>query len=474
MLKFLLLGFVLICAPLFMALFLQNAGLKDLAAQSSASVQTSSEVARLAPLFYLQAGDLERYGQRYTLTEIRALLDQYDHARQQFHATCIELQKLLPEQNESLSQIHQDEEVLYERLHQISEDDGVKAQEALIDDLGKFVKKTRAMQEVADNFVLASVNQLLDSAEKAQKKWQFLLYVSLLIAVILSIFLSIMISRPVLALDRAIRQLGGADFSQRIHVRGTEDFRYLGERLEWLRARLQMLEDQKNLFLRNMSHELKTPLTSIREGSELLRDGVCGNLKQEQQEIVEIVHENTLALQKMIENLLDYHQVQSQGSKLDKVAAGDLSELVKKVAEEHRLIAQRRGVSFDLSLFPVKMTFDERKTASILDNLISNAIKFSPNAGKIKITLTLVSEGVRIDVMDEGPGIPKEDREKVFESFYQGAQPEDGVPIKGSGLGLAIAREYALAHQGSIEAGDRHDGIKGARFTLWLPKNTVI
>ena len=97
-------------------------------------------------------------------------------------------------------------------------------------------------------------------------------------------------------------------------MNGPQDLRYLGQRLEWLRSRLSDLEEQQNRFLRHVSHELKTPLTAVREGAELLRDNVGGKLSPEQREIVRIVRENTLSLQKLIEDLLKYHQTRGDGA----------------------------------------------------------------------------------------------------------------------------------------------------------------
>ena len=120
-----------------------------------------------------------------------------------------------------------------------------------------------------------------------------------------------LIARPIRQLDQAIRQMGTADFTHAIEVNGPQDLRYLGQRLEWLRSRLHELEEQQNRFLRHVSHELKTPLTAVREGAELLRDRVGRRPSPGQWDIVRIVRENTLQLQKLIEDLLTYHQTRA-------------------------------------------------------------------------------------------------------------------------------------------------------------------
>jgi len=215
-----------------------------------------------------------------------------------------------------------------------------------------------------------------------------------------------------------------------------------------------------------VSHELKTPLTAVREGAELLRDNIGGRLAPEQQEIVRIVRENTLSLQRLIEDLLKYHQTGGmEPATLGPVA---LPEVIRRVVKEQKLAALARIITVDVKLSPVIIVGETEKIRTVIDNLVSNAIKYSPRAGQIEITLAPHSGLAVLDVVDQGPGIAPADRERVFESFYTGKPPADGK-VKGSGLGLAIAREYALAHGGRIEVLDRADGQRGTLFRLSLP-----
>jgi len=260
--------------------------------------------------------------------------------------------------------------------------------------------------------------------------------------------------------------MGSADFTHAIEVDGPQDMRYLGQRLEWLRSRLHELEEQQNRFLRHVSHELKTPLTAVREGAELLRDRVGGELSPEQREIVRIVRENTLSLQKLIEDLLNYHQTRSiEPQTLGPVA---LADVVRRVVREHKLAAFARLINVETKLVPSMIVGDGEKVRAIVDNLLSNAIKYSPRSGTIAIELRPEGDQAVLDVIDGGPGISAADRPHIFESFYQGKTAPHGR-IKGSGLGLAIANEYTLAHGGRIELIDRTDGRRGAHFRLYLP-----
>jgi len=260
--------------------------------------------------------------------------------------------------------------------------------------------------------------------------------------------------------------MGTADFTHAVEVNGPQDMRYLGQRLEWLRTPLREPEKQQTRFLRHVSHELKTPLTAVREGAELLRDRIGGELSPEQREIVRIVRQNTLQLQKLIEDLLSYHQTRSaEPQTLGPVL---LNDVIRRVMREHKLAALARLITFDAKLRPAAVIGDAEKIRAIVDNLLSNAVKYSPRSGLVAITLDIDGGFAVLDVIDEGPGVDREDRPRIFESFYQGKSAPEGR-IKGSGLGLAIAREYALAHGGWIELLDRGDGKPGAHFRLWLP-----
>ncbi|HVH17395.1 MAG TPA: HAMP domain-containing sensor histidine kinase [Myxococcota bacterium] len=311
-----------------------------------------------------------------------------------------------------------------------------------------------------------AIERLQDTATRARETWLWLALATAAIAVALAIFFAVLISRPIRQLDLAIRQMGTADFTHAIVVNGPQDLRYVGQRLEWLRTRLRDLEEQQTRFLRHVSHELKTPLTAVREGAELLRDEVGGKLTREQQDIVRIVRENTLSLQKLIEDLLRWHQTRV----VEPATVGpvELGEVVRRVVREQKLAALARMIAFESQLEPAVVTGDGERLRTIVDNLVSNAIKYSPRSGTIHATLRARDGLAVLEVADEGSGVPVAERERVFDSFFQGMPPAEGR-VKGSGLGLAIAREYALAHGGSVEVVDRWDGARGACFRLSLP-----
>jgi two-component system sensor histidine kinase GlrK len=467
--KFIVLGFILVSVPLIFALYKLNMALNELTLQSRESVVNSVITARLSRQFLEQAGTLERLARQYTILEDRAVLDDYVQVREMLAETRGQLIQLDPKNNDnkSLRGAMEEEENLFQLLQKYKSSKSNKEDdEKIAEGYRAFVANSQAVQQAAYSTAMSSVDQLRETADAGRRHWQIWLWTAVIIAILLAVFFTLLIARPIQQIDQAIRQLGAADFSKEIEVHGPSDLRYLGQRLEWLRARLQTLEEQQTKFLRNLSHELKTPLTAVREGTELLRDGVGGNLKEEQREILHIVRENTLSLQRMIEDLLQYHQ--SRVMEPNVLLPVDLADIIRHVVRDHRLAAWGRLISFEEKLLPLLVTGDAKKITTIVDNLVSNAIKYSPRLGKIRLVVSADKGGARLEVIDEGPGIPEHERERVFESFFQGAPPSEDR-IKGSGLGLTIAREYALAHGGRIVVKSRNDGHNGARLVLWLP-----
>jgi two-component system sensor histidine kinase GlrK len=268
--------------------------------------------------------------------------------------------------------------------------------------------------------------------------------------------------------DRAIRELGKGDFSHSIAVSGPADIETLGRQLEWLRLRLAESSEEKNKFLRHMSHELKTPLANIREGTELLLDGSVGSLERQQQEVAGILRENSVKLQRLIENLLTFSAWQAKTASLE-LTQFDLKPLVFATLSQHRLVISSREIKLDLDIAAIAVRADEGKLRLVLENLISNAIKFTPSKGKIAIQADIQGNELVIEVADSGPGIAPEDQGRIFEAFYQGRRLQGG-PVGGTGIGLSVVHECVQAHGGSIELKpDSESRCGGAHFVVRLP-----
>jgi len=293
--------------------------------------------------------------------------------------------------------------------------------------------------------------------------WQSALLLPLTLIAILVVTLAI--GRPLGHIDRAISELGAGNYSHPIAVSGPTDLERLGRQLEWLRGRLLDHAQERSRFLRHMSHELKTPLANIREGTELLVDGAVGELDGNQREVAGILRENSLKLQRMIENLLSFSAWQTTSVGLEPTEFR-LRPLVKQVLENQQLTLLSQRARLDVKIEDVTLVADRGKLRLILDNLLSNAIKYSPKGGTIYLAARTSSDQLVLDVADSGPGIPPDERGHIFDAFYTGRAAK-GISVKGTGIGLSVVLEFVSAHGGTVQIIDGE--FPGAHFRITMP-----
>ena len=464
-LQLILMGFVLVSLPLFFA-FLNAALYVDrLANQSQKAVYQAVQATQGSRILVEQLTQMERTVRQFIILGDQSLLEDYAKSHQNFRETVMELARLPldDEQRKELDEMVEREQKLFVSLQKNPLGPGnsksMVLEYVLLSDLAQ------AILAQSNLLIDREVNVLQQTASDAQRilLWQVL--ASVPIAVLLAVGFTILIARPIRQLDSAIRRLGSEQFSSAIEVRGPQDLENLGQRLDWLRTRLIELEQQKTRFLRHVSHELKTPLTVIREGSELLSDEVGGKLTEQQREIADILRSNSIQLQTLIEGLLSYHTSKFRNTALD-LKPVNLKTIIDKVVADQKLALVAKGLELKTCCCETAILGDEGKLIVTVDNLLSNAIKFSPEGGAIEIRLERDDKVLLLDVIDNGPGITEEDKSRVFDEFFQGKQAP-GNHIRGTGLGLAITREHVVAHGGSIEILDDVSG--GAHFRITLP-----
>lgn len=290
---------------------------------------------------------------------------------------------------------------------------------------------------------------LQDKLETSRKHLAQQVGWAIALAVAMALAFGIWFTRPLKRLENAIVGLGENRLDQVIAIHGPADLALVGERLNWLRLRLSELDADKSRFLRHISHELKTPLASLREGVSLLEDGVAGPLSHDQREIAQILKHNTGVLQSQIEDLLRFNTAAFEARQLHRQTT-DLLQLIEDQVDAQRLQWRARELTVNVTGESVKMEVDPEKIGTALANLLSNAIRYSPLKGTIELSLGQQPGLVHIDIQDQGIGVAPVDRERIFEPFYRGErQPRDGV--RGSGIGLSIVHEYIAAHGGRIE-----------------------
>ena len=463
--KLILAGFTLVTLPLIFALIYSAISIDRLAGQSKATVYQAEQIVRGSRVLVDEVASMERSVRLSLILGDASLLQGYFQAHTNFKNTLDSLSalSLSAVQKQLLDDLHSSESKTYQSV-EIAR----SSPEALSHNVGDFAP----LLDAARNFLTQGftpieheVNAMQQMADQTRQIVVFQLFALIPLAILLAFGFSVLIVRPIRQIDDAIRHMGQGELSKQVIVDGPQDLKSLGDRLDWMRQRLLELEEQKTRFLQHISHELKTPLTSIREGADLLAEGVVGKLSAKQLHVTKILQSNSVQLQKRIEDILDYSALQTEKS----ILVGNrvkLRRILDTVLQDQRLAIMNKALQINLDCPELMVECDEQKIRIIVDNLLSNAIKFSPPSAPIDICASLVNNHIYLDVIDTGPGVDPIDKSYIFDAFYQGKRAPLSH-IKGTGLGLSIAREYALEHGGSIELVEQEN--EGAHFRVILP-----
>jgi len=230
--------------------------------------------------------------------------------------------------------------------------------------------------------------------------------------------------------------------------------------------RLRELDRLKDEFIALVSHELRTPLTSIRGYTELLLDGEAGELTDDQRQFLGVVERNSHRLLHLVGDLLFLAQVEAGKLVLD-VGALDLGSVASESVETARPQAEAKGITLTLATGPVPLIAGDRaRIAQLLDNLVSNAIKFTPEAGRVDVRVRALRNQAILEVRDSGMGIPAGEQEFLFQRFFRTSTAAEQA-IQGTGLGLAISKAIVDAHAGRITVASEEGS--GTTFRVALP-----
>ncbi len=491
-LNLILIGFVFVSLPLVVALVVAGTYVDRLVKQSQQAVQQTAQVTSGSRMLVEQVTTMERSARQFLVLDDETMFGVYANTHQDFLLTAAKLSQLPFDQvlKAKLNELEAKAQDLFAMLS-IHVGDKTQSKTEAVMEFVTLSEMAQVFFTESSRLVDREVEILQETAGTAQRTL-FWLGIALvpLVGGLIGVF-AMLITRPINRIDQAIRQLGNAEFSTAIAVTGPRDLEYLGERLDWLRLRLLELEEEKSKFLRNISHDLKTPLAAIREGSELLVDEVVGKLTDDQREIARILRQNGIQLQTMIEGLLNFNIASARSAQLQ-FSQVKLHELIDKVVEDHRPALMAKNIRLDKECAEVAIAGDKERLRMIIDNLLSNAVNYTPQQGTITIRLRKMENACRkckvgrphegavkvggggganvavLDIADSGPGINPGEQHKVFETFYRGSIPHDGY-VKGTGLGLSIAKEYVMAHGGSIELVEEGKFAGGAHFRVTLP-----
>ncbi|HPH97696.1 MAG TPA: ATP-binding protein [Anaerolineaceae bacterium] len=279
------------------------------------------------------------------------------------------------------------------------------------------------------------------------------------LGLILALVLATTLARPIQQLTRAASAMAKGDLTQRVQVKGGDELAQLGNAFNSMAEALQRAERNRRDMTADIAHELRTPLAVQRAQLEALEDGIYPLTVENLQSLQ--VQNRTL--ERLVNDLRTLAMAEAGELRLDETP-GRLGNVAAKTLESFRSQAESRHIllSWNSLEEEPEVLMDPIRIEQIFNNLLSNALRHTPDDGTISMAVIRDDHGVSVTVHDSGPGISADDLPRVFERFYRGTREESS-----SGLGLAIARQLALAHGGRLEAANHPQG--GAVFTLWLP-----
>lgn len=464
-------SFVIVTLPLVFAIIYTVLAVANYTEQSQQTLFQTVNATESSRIILERLISMERSIRQFQVLEEPELFNSYQKHRNKFidileSLRLTELDQLLAKQLEAL---RQNENQLYQGILVKAKNNQIELEKTDLMAFDPLTKQARTLIAQGEKKLNTEAAILSKIAKQVRNNLVYSALASIPLALLLGLIFVHLLTRPIKKIGQAIRNLGNVGFEQAIVIDGPEDLRELGQYLEWLRQKLNRLEYEKQQFIRNISHELKTPLATLKEGTDLLSENVVGELNTEQQDIIQLMKMGNITINDMVENLLEYQRALSTQVDLN-FSPFELVALIDKIINEYQLPLRSKKINLKSNLNTTHIVADYDKLKIIISNLFSNALKFSPPNGTIGLSLHSHNNVIQLIIEDQGPGIPKDIQHLIFKDFYQGSSPV-AWKIKGSGLGLALVNYYLDAHKGAIKLLPANKEYSGARFSLQLPQN---
>lgn len=319
--------------------------------------------------------------------------------------------------------------------------------------------------QIAGIFMCTSMTEIERSLQGMYKMGFIILTAVMSIGIVLVYIFSKKITKPLLQMNEATKVIAGGNFEQRIEIKSEDEIGQLAESFNHMAESLDKYEKVRRDFIANVSHDLRSPLTSIQGFLGAILDGTIPQEKQFH--YLNIVLEETKRLTKLTNDIVELSRAQTSNITLEKTRF-DINTLIRESIERLEPRLQQKDIKID-AIFAEKETFvcaDEDKIARVIYNLVDNAIKFSDIGKKIEVeTVLQQNKKLLVSIKDYGKGIAEEDLKYIFDRFYK-VDSSRGKDKTGSGLGLCIVREFLLAHGENIAVKSEKD--KGTTFVFTL------
>ena len=333
------------------------------------------------------------------------------------------------------------------------------AVDGILDDLEKV--KTRGQQRSQ-----GKLTGLAEAGADAQRVSMTIAAVSLVLVLAISLLITRSVTRPLAVLKERTSRIAQGQFEGDLKFSSPPEIAELAGAFNLMCDRLKDLDRLKSDFFSTMSHELRTPLTSIKEGIGLLLEGVGGTVTEKQKRLLNILAEESERLIRLVNSLLDLSKMEA-GMMTYSLEPGSLAPLVQRAVTEIGPFAEAKRIKIEARIAEhlplVKMDAD--RILQVLRNLIGNAVKFTPDGGRVTLSAERKNGALQVSITDTGPGITAEDLPIIFDKYRQGTT--ESYRLMGTGLGLAIVKHIIASHGGQVwvesEAG------QGSSFIFALP-----
>ena len=417
-----------------------------------------------------------RYDKKYIITKDATFYEQFISEKEEFKKCLAKALSMTdtPEKKDSLEKVKMayegyqslmNKEVAYVRMGQSYhrnwyDSEKEKVVNEILKELGRLVTYSQA--DLQDR-----IGDLKRFSVTARSFAAIMSTLAIILAIATAFFFSKSIAKPLNLLMGKTKEISGGVFECNLAIASPPEISELAKAFNLMCDRLKEVDKMKSDFFSSMSHELRTPLTSIKEGINLLQDGVGGVTTDKQNRLLTILTAESNRLINLVNSLLDLSKMEA-GMVTYAFEEGRLGPLIERVIMEMAPLVEAKEIRFEAKVSEelplVKM--DGERILQALRNLIGNAVKFTPQGGRVTISSRLANSEIEVSVADTGPGIPKENLALIFEKFRQ-APLKDSGKMKGTGLGLAIVKHIITAHGGRVWA-ESQPG-KGSTFIFLLP-----
>ena len=311
-----------------------------------------------------------------------------------------------------------------------------------------------------------SVGDLMTGLVSLQKNMIIYFLIAAAVAAVIALILSRLITKPIDLLTRGIQRMGRGDLSVRVPVKGGGELKRLAETFNTMSEKLERLDKSRNQFVSNASHELKTPLSTMK----ILLENIIYQPDMENNLRTEFLTDVNLEIDRLnliISDLLTLVSMDTNAMRL-RLETFKLADVVQEVVQRLSLVAgqKHQEIKVHLSSDGCEIHADRAKLTQVVYNILDNAIKYSPQGGLIRVRLIRSGRNAVLTIADNGPGIPKEDQAHIFDRFYR-VDKARSRETGGTGLGLSIVHQFVLMHGGNVSV-DSVEGT-GTTFTIEMP-----